>query len=218
MIGGVTDLMQTPAAPTDAENLSRRKAVVVAMIEMLHVKPFHQATTEEVADRAGISLAELRVHFPTDTGLMLAAVDRWNITRMQPIMPLLASHGTVAFLHGIVASTMRDPALPRFLIALVNVAATPDDPAAPHLQSRWNDFRRLIQESLAKDVEVGREPSTMSPDSGAEQLVAIYEGLQLQFLVRPDMDLVASFDRAVTRLREGWRRSYIPPVWEIDAD
>jgi AcrR family transcriptional regulator len=237
--GTVTDL-QSPAAPSTGAVLAgvpstagfptvagvpsvagtptvERRVLIAAAIATFRELPFHRVTMATVAARAAVSIDEVLAHFPTWDGLLLATLDRWNLSRMIPITPLLETHGTVWFLRGIVTATAADPAMSRFLLAMLNIAAVPDEPIAPMLLGRWADFHRLIQDNLAKDVELGREPSTMVPASGAEQLIAIYEGLQLQFLARPGLDLVASFDRAVTRLREGWRQSYIPPVWDIGS-
>jgi hypothetical protein len=76
-------------------------------------------------------------------------------------------------------------------------------------------FHAHVQRTLAHDIEVGREPTTMNPASGAEQLIAMYEGLQLQSMLRPNMNVLESYDRAVTRLRDGWSRTYSPPTWDI---
>ena len=114
---------------------------------------------------------------------------------MRVILPLAHSQGAVLFLRAIVHANIADPALMRFLTGTINIAATPGHPMAPRLHSRWADFHTLVQGSLAHDIETGREPATMLPHRGAEHLVAVYEGLQLQSMVRPGMDLLDSFDR-----------------------
>lgn len=40
--------------------------------------------------------------------------------------------------------------------------------------------------------------------------------LHLQSMVWPGMNLLDSFDRAVTRMRDGWARTYTPPVWDLE--
>ncbi|QWS33177.1 hypothetical protein [Curtobacterium aetherium] len=49
-------------------------------------------------------------------------------------------------------------------------------------------------------------PGPATPGSGlpARQLVALYEGLQLQSQLRDGSDLLAGWDRAVARMRAGW--------------
>ncbi|MFZ7089335.1 TetR/AcrR family transcriptional regulator [Curtobacterium sp. RRHDQ10] len=204
-----------PTGTLDA-SVFARAAIIRASIRMFRAHAFHEATFELLAATADLPVEDVRRQFPSWDGLVLATIDRWNEERMASILPLLGAYGTVRFLRGIVAANVADPALMRMLSATVNIAATPDHPMAPHLRGRWYQFQLMVQKGLEQDIIEGREPPTMQPPRGAEQLIALYEGLQLQSMVRPEMDLMDAYDRAVTRLREGWKQAYIRPVWELD--
>jgi AcrR family transcriptional regulator len=188
---------------------------VDAAIDLFRTEAFHVVTLELVASRANLSLPSVVQQFPTMDELVLAVIQVWNARRMEPILPVAQTRGAVAFLRAIVAANVTDPALMRLLSATVNIAATPDHPMAPLLQRQWIQFHALVQRALAQDVAAGREPETMEPARGAEQLIALYEGLQLQSMLRPHMDVIEAYDRAVTRLRDGWSNTYTPPVWEL---
>jgi len=75
----------------------------------------------------------------------------------------------------------------------------------------YRRFRQSIRDGLAADVRDGREPATMDPVRGAQQLLALYDGLRLQALLTTDTDLVDAFDRAATRMRRGWSEQYEQP-------
>jgi AcrR family transcriptional regulator len=214
----------------DPENLDRREREALAdlesggerwarsvdaAIELFRGMAFHTVTLELVAARAGLPLPAVLEQFPTTDDLVLAVIQVWNGRRMEPILPVAQNHGAVAFLRAIIVANVADPALMRLLSATVNMAATPEHPMAPLLQRQWIQFHALVQRALAHDVAVSREPDTMEPARGAEQLIALYEGLQLQSMLRPHMDVLEAFDRAVTRLRDGWAHTYAPPVWDI---
>lgn len=201
------------SAPHD--DVFTRTQIVDAMIRVLHELPLHEVTPARVADEADVTIATLEASFPSWDGLLLATIDRWNDRRTTPLMPLAAEFGTIRFLRAIVTANVDDPSLMRFLTSTLNIAAAPKHPLAPMLHIRWRKFHGFVQQSLMQDIAAGREPHTMEPSRGAEQLLATYEGLQLQSMVRPEMDLLESFDRAVTRLREGWSREYVPPVWDL---
>lgn len=205
-----------PVAPADAA-ARLRVEVVGAMIRVLRVRALHEVAFEHVATESGHPIDIVTEVFPTWDGLLLATIDQWNEQRTLPLMPIAERSGTVVFLRAIVGANVADPSLMRFLTSTLNIAATPHHPLAPMLYVRWRRFHAFVQQALQHDVEVGREPDTMEPARGAEQLLATYEGLQLQSMVRPEMDLLESFDRAVTRLREGWSRAYVPPVWDLDV-
>lgn len=192
-----------------------RSRVVEGMIVALRTRPLHEVSPDVVASAIGEPAVVIDQTFPSWDGLLLATIDRWNDQRTAPLMPVAEQYGTVRFLRAIVMANIADPSLMRFLTATLNIAASPEHPLAPMLHSRWRRFHTFVQRSLERDIVLGREPRTMEPSRGSEQLLATYEGLQLQSMVRPDMDLLDAFDRAVTRLREGWSREYVPPVWDL---
>ncbi|WIE76402.1 hypothetical protein [Curtobacterium sp. MCSS17_007] len=194
-----------------------RVEVVDAMIRVLRANALHEVSYEHVATESGRPVEVVTDLFPTWDGLLLATIDQWNDQRTTPLLPIAERSGTIVFLRAIVSANVADPALMRFLTSTLNIAATPHHPLAPMLHSRWRKFHGFVLAALQRDIEVGREPHTMEPARGAEQLLATYEGLQLQSMVRPEMDLLESFDRAVTRLREGWSREYVPPVWDLET-
>lgn len=203
-----------PARPgRDADD--ERARVIEAAVDEFRTRAFHHVTLQTIADRADRSIPQVQEHFPTFDDLVQVVVHTWYSERMAPIMPIAEQFGAVRFLRAIVVANIADPALMRLLSALVNICATEDHPMAPQLQLQWMRFHALVQRALAHDVELGREPDTMDPARGAEQLIALYEGLQLQAMVRPAMNLLGAYDRAVTRLRDGWSQQYTPPIWEI---
>ena len=189
--------------------------VVEATIRSFRRHAFHDVTLERVAAESGVGLDEILAEFPTWDRLVEATLDRWTAQRLHAVVPIAQESGAVAFLRAVVTWNTADPALMRLLSALVNVAGTPDHPLSGYLQQKWLHFSAHVQRTLAADIADGRESASMEAPRGAEQLIAIYDGLQLQALVRPSMDLVEAFDRAVTRFRLGWARRDADPVWQV---
>lgn len=192
-----------------------RKAIVRGSIETFRRLPFHEVTIADVAEESGVAEDMIVRQFGTFDGLVLATVDRWNAKRMAKLLPVAERHGAAVFLRLLVEANLEDPAFMRLLTSLVSIAALPSHPMAELLRQDWRHFSLMIQQQLTADIQHGIEPSTMEPARGAEQLIAIYEGLQIQAMVRPGMDLLDSYDRAVTRMRTGWSRAYTKPVWDL---
>jgi AcrR family transcriptional regulator len=200
----------TAAAAAAAATLHLRIVIVGATVDLLRDVPFHEARPDQVAERLDISVQELSQHFPSWDGLVLAALDRWNGARMDEVACEVGDGSTVDLLRAIVASNAEDPALMRLLVALLSVAGNPDHPMSTYLRSRYQLFFAQVKRGLERDVATGRAPHTMDPRRGAEQLIGLYEGLQLQALLRNELDLVPAFDRAVARLERGWMERYEP--------
>ncbi len=166
----------TQAAAAAAATLHLRITIVGATVDVLRDVPFHEAHVGMVAERMGITTEELRQHFPSWDGLVLAAVDRWNGARLEAVAHEVGDGPTVDLLRAIVASNAEDPALMRLLVALLSVAGNPAHPMATYLRSRYQLFFSQVRRGLEHDIAVGRAPHTMDPRRGAEQLIALYEG------------------------------------------
>lgn len=213
------DLQPEPVAPPNPSaspsGADEWLTLVTAAIGLFRAHDFHRVSLELVAATADCPLETVQETFSSLDDLVFAVIEVWNAERMEPIIPVAEEHGAVAFLRAIVQANIADPALMRLLTATVNIVAGRTSPIAPLLQQRWLQFHAFVQRALARDIELGREPSTMEPARGAEQLIALYEGLQLQSMVRPAMHLLEAYDRAAHRLRDGWSHAYSTPVWDI---
>ncbi len=148
-------------------------------------------------------------HFPSWDGLVLAArpVERQPDGRGHP-RGRRRPHGRPA--PGDRGLERRGPALMRLLVALLSVAGTP--------RTRWprtcaratsSSRRRSVAASSTTSPSVGR-PTRWTRAAVPSSSSRSYEGLQLQAMLRSDLDLVPAFDRAVARLERGWMERYEP--------
>lgn len=209
-----------PLAPltsqtADEDEVPRIRAINGA-ITALHNGGVTRFTLDVAAVHAGMSAADIRQEFPTERALLAATVERWTQAISAPLAPLIGQMGTVAFLHALLAAHAEEPALMELLAASLASAADPSVDGADYYRSTYRRFRQVIRDGLTADVRDGREPSTMDPIRGAQQLLALYDGLRLQALLTTDTDIVDAFDRAATRMRRGWSEQYEQPsYWDI---
>lgn len=189
--------------------------IVQAAIAAFRTRAFHEVTLDIVAAGSGLDLDVVLERFPTQEDLLVATVQVWNAERMAGAVPLAERHGAAVFLRVLLQANVEDPSLARLLAAVVNVAATPAHPMAFALQRQWIQFHALVERALLRDVAAGREPAALDPSRGADQLIAVYEGLQLQSMVRPGMDALDAWDHAVARLRVGWSAGSSLRLWEV---
>jgi len=169
-----------------------------------------------VAERSGMTVAQVTELFPSEHALLAATVMRWTRAVSAPLQPLAAEKGTVAYLHALLVAHAEEPALMRLIASSLVVATDPSADGADYYRSAYLEFREVVRASLAADVRAGREPATMDPVRGSQQLLALYDGLRLQSLLTGDTDVVDAFDRAATRMRRGWAEQYEQPTyWDI---
>lgn len=170
-------------------------------------------SSQAVADLAGVDVEEVEQQFPTKDSMLATVVEHWAGAISDPLLPLADSHGAVSYMQALVRAFSFEPQLMRLLATVLGASTDPDAPGASYYQTIYARFAATIRDALRRDVESGREPSTMQPERGAQQLLALYDGLRMQSLLLPGQHIVPDFDRAVTRLRRGWSEPY-----EIDTD
>ncbi|WP_420369291.1 TetR/AcrR family transcriptional regulator [Curtobacterium sp. L1-20] len=186
---------------TDADLRAR---IVTGAIEAYRASDFHTVGPAEVAAHAGVAEADVRRVYPMWELLVVAVTDRWNNGSRRALWVVAERSGAVAYLRARLQAGLDDPALVRLRTALLSAASNPAHPAAGWFRNQYTGSFDDITLALVRDVVAGREPRGTSPRHAAEQLVALYEGLQLQSMLRDGAETLSGFDRAVARMRVGW--------------
>jgi AcrR family transcriptional regulator len=181
-----------------------RARIVAGAISAYRAGDFHRVGADEVAESAEVSVADVQRAFPTWELLVVAVIDRWNNGSRRALWPVAERDGVVAYLRARLHAGIEDPALVRLRIAVLSAASNPGHPAAGWFRTQYTRAFEDLTFALVRDVLAGREPRGASPRHAAEQLMALYEGLQLQSMVRDDAEPLSGFDRAVARMRVGW--------------
>ncbi len=186
-----------------------RARIVAAAVEAYRATDFHRVGPDEVAVRADVAVAELHRVYPTWELLVVAVTDRWLNGSRRAAWAVAERDGAVAYLRALLEAGLAEPALVRLRIAVLSAASNPGHPAAGWFHAQYTQSFEDVTLALVRDVVAGREPRGASPRHAAEQLMALYEGLQLQSLLREDAEPLAGFDRAVTRMRVGWAEARV---------
>jgi AcrR family transcriptional regulator len=177
--------------------------VIRGAIEAFRSHPFQDVTAAVVADAAGLSEEAITRAFPTWDALLLVTYDRWaelraKVRRASPTV-------TIEYIRLTLEEDVADPGLIRVLAGAINIAGA-NTPFAELFRKRYEEYYTLLVMGLQRDAALGSETIAVPFEAAATQLLALYEGLQIQMLVRPHVDVVAAFDAAVATLRDGWAR------------
>lgn len=187
--------------------------IVRGAIDAYRALAFHDVDADAVAVRAGVSAEQVTRAFPNWDALLLVTYDRWVELRATNRREHPAD--TLAYVRMILSEDVADPGLVRILAAAINIAAA-DSPFAALFRQRYEEFYLAMVMGLTRDFAAAAEPSVVGPEHAATQLLALYEGLQLQMLVRPHIDVVQQYDVAAKALRAGWSHQQ-PQAWDLDV-
>ncbi|PZE27440.1 MULTISPECIES: TetR family transcriptional regulator C-terminal domain-containing protein [unclassified Curtobacterium] len=194
----------------DDESLAER--TVRAAIRAYRLHPFDTVDAAVVAEVAGIPLETVERLFPTWHALLLVTYDRW--AQLRGTRRKNPPTCTIEHVRLTLAEDVADPGLVRVLAGLITVASS-ESGFAELFRKRFEEYAEQLTVGLQRDFDKGSEEAGIPAYQAATQLLAVYEGLQIQMLVRPHIDVLVEFDRAANTLRQGWKRHAVPS-WDLD--
>lgn len=191
-----------PARRLYAKTAERRATIGRAALAVVRERGHRALTTAEVAERAGISEATMLYHFPTRDHLLVAALNASTEDQTQ----LVASQALTEMpgpdqLAGIIArDAMRDDKVAHLFASLSAEATNPEHPAHEYFQEHYRTARFHLARIVRDRQATGKAHPDLDPDAIARQLMAIWTGLQAQWLVEPDFDLANEIEVAFRQL------------------
>lgn len=158
---------------------------------------YEGTSLREISRRCGISHATLLHHFPKKSLLLLAVLEHRD--EIQHIEPKTLDE-SLGLLLGIAVRNEETPGLMRLFTLLAAEAADPEHPARHYFQVRGDGLRSMIAGHIADARASGQLPDGAEPRLLATNLIALWEGLQLQAPLHPDLSIVDQLGSAFAQL------------------
>lgn len=176
-----------------AKTAARRREILDAAVGVFAHQGFRGSALRDIAEHVGMSQPGLLHHFGTKEGLLMAVLAH----RDQQLSD--GSTGIEA-LRASVSAAAAQPGLTRMFIMLAAEATDPDHPAHEFFVERYRTAKDTFRTHIARAQRDGYVSAADDPSALAEQLVAVMDGLQLQWLLDDSFDLGAAFDRFLDTL------------------
>jgi len=171
-----------------AKTAGRRREILEAGIEVFANHGFRNGSLREIAERVGMSQAGLLHHFSNKNEL-LAGVLELRDERSAVIVKLDETPG-IDTIRGIVRVAEYNAAFAPGLVELHCVlsaeATAPEHPAHRYFLDRYTWVVGLMLEAFTNVQAAGQLADGVEPQSAARSLIALSDGLQVQWLLAPD--------------------------------
>lgn len=171
---------------------AKREEILQRAIEVFGRLGFHAASMREIAKACGLSQAGLLHHFPNKEALLLALVDEREHSQEVET----GSSWADSFYERMLAN-MENEALTRLWANLVGEATDRKHPAHDYFLNRYRKIRSQFAASLAESSTVSDEDRLR-----ATLLIAVWDGLQTQWLLDDDFDMREPFKYAMKLLSQ----------------
>ncbi|MFE2913283.1 TetR family transcriptional regulator [Kitasatospora indigofera] len=194
-----------PARATAARRASgarRREEILRIAVETFATRGYHNASLAEIAERAGLTQAGLLHHFRSKTALLSGVLELRDSSEIEALGPG-RPRGT-AFLDHLVETVRLNSTregIVRLYAVLSAESVTEGHPAQQFFRDRYDGLRALVTEALREACELGEVDADLDVESVASAVIAVMDGLQVQWLLAPrSVDMAAVTRRVLTAL------------------
>ncbi|MFI8632590.1 TetR/AcrR family transcriptional regulator [Microbacterium sp. NPDC077663] len=196
---------------TYAKTEATRQAILDAALEVFSGSGYRAGSLREIALRVGMSEAGLLHHFRNKSALLEAVLEEKD-ERARTIVPTGSEDGA-AVLRGLVDLAAYNASIPgvvELFATLSGEATAPDHPAHAYFVRRYNFTRTTIERALDNLERDGRLRHGMTPRRAAITIIAMMDGLQVQWLL----------DRSVLDMAEELKAlfaTFADIDWDVDT-
>lgn len=168
-----------------AKTAAKRAEILRVALAAYAASPGRAPTLKEIAAQAGMSEAGLLHHFASKDELFVAVLRERDAVASQRY-DFEDLEATFAYL----GETMRTPGLVRLFVEQTAASGDPDHPAAAFMRERTEQVLSILVRRLGPGSE-----------DAARLLLAAAEGLQIQWMRDPSVDLVGLLRLQYEQLR-----------------
>jgi AcrR family transcriptional regulator len=184
-----------------ARTLERRESVIRAAMSVFGQRGYNKGSLVEVADQAGMTHAGVLHHFGSKEALLVAMLQYRDGVEAAGVPGRAEAEGPAFLSHVLdtVVDNSRNPGVVQTYTVLSAESVTEGHPAQDYFRTRLALLRDKIAAVLAEVT--GRDPDDVDVRDGASALIAVMDGLQVQWLLDPDaVDMARVVEKVMDEL------------------
>lgn len=164
----------------------RREDIISTAIRVYAEAGYHGSSLREIARRVGITHAGLLYYFPTKEALLAAVLERRDAEDAERER-LTVPPGLDALRHllALAAYNVRHAGIVDVYARLAAEAVAVEHPAHEYFERHYREAREYTLDSLRVLAASGELRDGVDPEAAALNLVAVMDGLQVQWLSNP---------------------------------
>ena len=182
---------------TQAERTrASREKIMKAATELFGKQGYRAAKMSDIAAAAQLTGPGLLHHFPSKTHLLMAVLaerDRVDKTRFSIVQSQLAFEPLTTF-EKLMAHNATVPGLVQLFTILIAESIQPDQPGHDYFAERYDALRKNVVDALRRSQSRGEIRTDVGVEELSVMIVAMMDGLQIQWLYAPrEIDLAGVF-------------------------
>jgi AcrR family transcriptional regulator len=186
-----------------------RSQIVQAAAKVFAEHGYVGGSLRQIAAEVRVSPAALLQHFGTKEGLLAAVLEEWRVETARIKEGTRPGVDYFLSLRELMKYHVSHRGLIELFLTMVTEASSDSHPAQAFIQAHYAHTMSSFTEHLLEAQELG-QIAPMTPwqmEVESRSLIAVLDGLELQWLLDPAMDLVGVFDAHMAATLARWRGS-----------
>jgi AcrR family transcriptional regulator len=173
-----------------------KETILEAALPLFAAQGYRGASLASIASAAGLTQPGLLHHFPSKEELLLGLLDWRDRDDGKRLSDLPAGEGLdyLERLEGLVEHNATTRELVRLFTTLVGEGTSDEHPAHDYFVSRYERIRARALRALRAGQRAGEIREDVDLEAVVPVLFAVMDGLQIQWLLDPSLDMTACFD------------------------
>lgn len=190
----------TPATDQAQRSAATRTQILDTALGVFATSGYRGASIRDIAAKCGISHPTLLYHFPSKAALLMAVLNRRDeIDIEDEVFSELEPRPMLRHLIVSARNNARARGIVELFAQLSAEASDPSHPAHRYFAQRYAELRSDLERSLTALEDEGALVDTVTPAQAAAQVIAVMDGLQIQWLLDPDAVDMEAFLAATLR-------------------
>ncbi|HEY3438509.1 MAG TPA: TetR/AcrR family transcriptional regulator [Actinotalea sp.] len=171
-----------------AATAERREAILQAAMTTFGTRGYYNGSLAEVADQVGITHAGVLHHFGSKDQLLLEVLEYRDRTDVEHLDGHQVPGGLGLFRHLVKTARLNAerPGIVQTYAVLSAEAVTEDHPGQAWFRERYRLLRAQVTEALTEVCDPDDPPLQADVDAAAASVLAVMDGLQIQWLLERD--------------------------------
>ncbi|MCS4276088.1 AcrR family transcriptional regulator [Mycetocola sp. BIGb0189] len=162
-----------------AKSAERRNQILAAATWVFTARGYRSGSLQEIADRAEMGQSSLLHHFPTKEALLRAVLQERDDRGDE----LVGATDIVDMVVNLAIANESNPEPVALYAVLLGEATTRDHPAREYFRDRFVRVRDLYTLALRCHAAAGELRPGVDPELAATALVALWDGIQQEWLI-----------------------------------
>ena len=178
----------TRATKPREETARKRREILRAATEVFGNKGYTKGSLAEIAEIVGMTHAGVLHHFGSKDALLLEVLLYRDETDVEHLEEHHIPGGLDLFRHLVRTAKLNEerPGIIQAFAVLSAESVTDDHPAKEFFRKRYETLRSEVTEALAEICDPTDPPLAEDVASAVQGIIAVMDGLQIQWLLAPD--------------------------------